>query len=202
MKIICIGRNYADHAKEMKSELPTEPIFFFKPDLAILRGHKFYIPDFTNDLHYEVELVIKINRVGKHIDEKFAHKYYNQIGLGIDFTARDIQQECKAKGLPWEKAKAFENSAVLSKQFIDKSDLNMENIQFSLSKNDKVVQAGTSSDMIFTFDKIIAYTSQFVTLKIGDLIYTGTPKGVGPVKIGDELNGFIGDKSMFKIEVR
>jgi len=202
MKIICIGRNYADHAKEMKSELPTEPIFFFKPDLAILRGHKFYIPDFTNDLHYEVELVIKINRVGKHIDEKFAHKYYNQIGLGIDFTARDIQQECKAKGLPWEKAKAFENSAVLSKQFIDKSDLNMENIQFSLSKNDKVVQAGTSSDMIFTFDKIIAYISQFVTLKIGDLIYTGTPKGVGPVKIGDELNGFIGDKSMFKIEVR
>jgi len=202
MKIICIGRNYADHAKEMKSELPTEPIFFFKPDLAILRGHKFYIPDFTNDLHYEVELVIKINRVGKHIDEKFAHKYYNQIGLGIDFTARDIQQECKAKGLPWKKAKAFENSAVLSKQFIDKSDLNMENIQFSLSKNDKVVQAGTSSDMIFTFDKIIAYISQFVTLKIGDLIYTGTPKGVGPVKIGDELNGFIGDKSMFKIEVR
>jgi len=202
MKIICIGRNYADHAKEMKSELPTEPIFFFKPDLAILRGHKFYIPDFTNDLQYEVELVIKINRVGKHIDEQFAHKYYNQIGLGIDFTARDIQQECKAKGLPWEKAKAFENSAVLSKQFIDKSDLDMENIQFSLSKNDTIVQAGTSSDMIFTFDKIIAYISQFVTLKIGDLIYTGTPKGVGPVKIGDKLNGFIGDKNMFKIEVR
>jgi len=202
MKIICIGRNYADHAKEMKSELPTEPIFFFKPDLAILRGHKFYIPDFTNDLHYEVELVIKINRVGKHIDEQFAHKYYNQIGLGIDFTARDIQQECKAKGLPWEKAKAFENSAVLSKQFIDKSDLDMENIQFSLSKNDTVVQNGTSSAMIFTFDKIIAYVSQFVTLKIGDLIYTGTPKGVGPIKIGDKLNGFIGDKNMFKIEVR
>jgi len=202
MKIICIGRNYADHAKEMKSELPTEPIFFFKPDLAILRGHKFYIPDFTNDLHYEVELVIKINRVGKHIDEKFAHKYYNQIGLGIDFTARDIQQECKTKGLPWEKAKAFENSAVLSKQFIDKSDLDLENIQFSLSKNDTVVQTGTSSDMIFTFDKIVAYISQFVTLKIGDLIYTGTPKGVGPVKIGDKLTGLIGDKNMFKIEVR
>lgn len=202
MKIICIGRNYADHAKEMKSELPTEPIFFFKPDLAILRGNKFYIPDFTKDLHYEVELVIKINRVGKHIDEKFAHKYYNQIGLGIDFTARDIQKECKAKGLPWEKAKAFENSAVLSNQFIDKSDLDMNNIQFSMLQNEEIVQAGVSSDMIFTFDKIIAYVSQFVTLKIGDLIYTGTPKGVGPVKIGDKLSGFIGEENMFKIEVR
>lgn len=202
MKIICIGRNYADHAKEMKSELPSEPIFFFKPDLAILRGYKFYIPDFTKDLHYEVELVIKINRVGKHIDEKFAHKYYDQIGLGIDFTARDIQKECKAKGLPWEKAKAFENSAVLSKQFINKNDLDLNNIEFSMSKNGAIVQAGTSSDMIFTFDKIIAYVSQFVTLKIGDLIYTGTPKGVGPVKIGDTLNGFIGNTEMFKIEIR
>jgi len=202
MKIICIGRNYAEHAKEMKSELPSEPIFFFKPDLAILRGHKFYIPDFTNDLHYEVELVVKINRVGKHIDEKFAHKYYNEIGLGIDFTARDIQQECKAKGLPWEKAKAFENSAVLSKQFINKADLDLNNIQFSMTQNDKIVQNGNNSDMIFTFDKIIAYISQFVTLKIGDLIYTGTPAGVGPVKIGDELSGFIGEKNMFKIEIR
>ncbi len=202
MKIICIGRNYADHAKEMNSELPSEPIFFFKPDLAILRGHKFYIPDFTKDLHYEVELVIKINRVGKHIDQKFAHKYYNEIGLGIDFTARDIQKECKAKGLPWEKAKAFENSAVLSKRFIDKADLDLNNIPFSLKKNNTIVQDGTSSDMIFTFDKIIAYISQFVTLKIGDLIYTGTPQGVGPVKIGDELSGFIGSKDMFKIEVR
>ena len=202
MKIICIGRNYADHAKEMKSALPTEPIFFFKPDLAILRGHKFYIPDFTKDLHYEVELVVKINRVGKHIDEKFAHKYYNQIGLGIDFTARDIQQECKAKGLPWEKAKAFENSAVLSKHFIDKADLDLNNIEFSMLQNDTVVQSGDSSDMIFTFDKIIAYISQFVTLKIGDLIYTGTPAGVGPVKIGDKLSGFIGTENMFNIEIR
>jgi len=202
MKIICIGRNFADHAKEMKSELPSEPIFFFKPDLAILRGHKFYIPDFTNDLHYEVELVIKINRVGKHIDEKFAHKYYSEIGLGIDFTARDIQEECKAKGLPWEKAKSFENSAVLSKQFINISDLDLNNIKFSLLKNDQTVQHGTSSDMIFNFDKIIGYISQFVTLKIGDLIYTGTPAGVGPVKIGDELSGYIGEQNMFKIEVR
>ena len=202
MKIICIGRNYADHAKEMKSDLPTEPIFFFKPDLAILRGHKFYIPDFTNDLHYEVELVVKINRVGKHIDEKFANKYYNEIGLGIDFTARDIQQECKAKGLPWEKAKAFENSAVLSKNFINKADLDLNNIKFSMLQNDVIVQSGVSSDMIFTFDKIIAYISQFVTLKIGDLIYTGTPAGVGPVKIGDKLCGFIGDENMFNIDVK
>lgn len=202
MKIICIGRNYADHAKEMMSELPTEPIFFFKPDLAILRGYKFYIPDFTKDLHYEVELVVKINRVGKHIDEKFANKYYNEIGLGIDFTARDIQQECKAKGLPWEKAKAFENSAVLSKKFIKKSDLDLNNIQFSMLQNNTVVQSGVSSDMIFTFDKIIAYISQFVTLKIGDLIYTGTPAGVGPVKIGDTLTGFIGEENMFNIEIR
>lgn len=202
MKIICIGRNYADHAKEMKSALPTEPIFFFKPDLAILRGHKFYIPDFTKDLHYEVELVIKINRVGKHIDEKFAHKYYNEIGLGIDFTARDIQQECKAKGLPWEKAKAFENSAVLSKQFINKADLDLNKIKFSMLQNGEIVQDGISSDMIFTFDKIIAYISQFVTLKIGDLIYTGTPAGVGPVRIGDKLSGFIGDHNMFNIDIK
>lgn len=202
MKIICIGRNYADHAKEMKSELPKEPVFFFKPDLAILRGYKFYIPEFTNDLHYEVELVVKINRVGKHIDEKFAHKYYNEIGLGIDFTARDIQRECKAKGLPWEKAKAFENSAVLSKSFINKKDLDLQNISFTLTQNDTEVQSGNSSNMIFNFDRIIAYISQFVTLKIGDLIYTGTPAGVGPVKIGDKLKGFINQQEMFAIEIR
>lgn len=202
MKIICIGRNYADHAKEMKSELPTEPVFFFKPDLAILRGYKFYIPEFTKEIHYEVELVVKINRVGKHIDEKFAHKYYDEIGLGIDFTARDIQRECKAKGLPWEKAKAFENSAVLSKSFIDKNDLDLKNISFSLQQNNQIVQDGTSKDMIFSFDAVIAYISQFVTLKIGDLIYTGTPAGVGPVKIGDKLKGFINEKEMFAIEIR
>jgi len=202
MKIICIGRNYADHAKEMKSELPKEPVFFFKPDLAILRGYKFYKPEFTNEIHYEVELVVKINRVGKHIDEKFAHKYYNQIGLGIDFTARDIQRECKAKGLPWEKAKAFENSAVLSKSFIDKNELNLNNIQFYLTQNDQKVQVGTSADMIFNIDQIIAYISQFVTLKIGDLIYTGTPAGVGPVKIGDKLKGYINNEEMFAIEIR
>lgn len=202
MKIICIGRNYEDHAKEMKSELPSEPVFFFKPDLAILRGYKFYIPDFTNEIHYEVELVVKINRVGKHIDKKFAHKYYNEIGLGIDFTARDIQRECKEKGLPWEKAKAFENSAVLSKGFIDKQDLDINNISFSLNQNNEQVQKGNSSNMIFNIDDVIAYISRFVTLKIGDLIYTGTPAGVGPVKIGDKLKGFINDKEMFAIEIR
>jgi acylpyruvate hydrolase len=202
MKIICIGRNYADHAKEMKSELPSEPVFFFKPDLAILRGYKFYIPEFTQEVHYEVELVVKINRVGKHIDEKFAHKYYNQIGLGIDFTARDLQRECKEKGLPWEKAKSFENSAVLSKDFIDKKDLDLSRINFTLEKNSTQVQKGTSADMIFNINQIIAYISKFVTLKIGDLIYTGTPAGVGPVEIGDQLKGFIDEKEMFKIEIR
>jgi 2-keto-4-pentenoate hydratase/2-oxohepta-3-ene-1,7-dioic acid hydratase in catechol pathway len=202
MKIICIGRNYSDHAKEMKSEVPTEPVFFFKPDLAILRGNRFYIPDFTKKVHYEVELVVKINRVGKHIEKQFAHKYYNQIGLGIDFTARDIQQICKEKGLPWEKAKAFENSAVLCHDFIDKDKLDLNNIEFSLEKNGEKVQVGNSNQMIFDIDHIISYMSQFVTLKIGDLIYTGTPAGVGPVTINDKLNGFIGDKEMFKLEIR
>jgi len=202
MKIICIGRNYADHAKEMKSELPKEPVFFFKPDVAILRGNRFYIPEFTKEVHFEVELVVKINKVGKYIDKKFAHTYYNEIGLGIDFTARDIQRECKAKGLPWEKAKAFENSAVLSKNFIPKNKLDLTNINFSLTLNDKTVQQGNSANMIFDIDDIIAYISQFVTLKIGDLIYTGTPAGVGPVKIGDKLNGFIGEQKMFNVEIR
>lgn len=202
MKIICIGRNYAEHAKEMKSELPKEPVFFFKPDVAILRGNRFYIPEFSNEIHYEVELVVKINKVGKYIDEKFAHTYYNEIGLGIDFTARDIQRECKAKGLPWEKAKAFENSAVLSKEFIPKSELDLNNINFSLQLNQDTVQQGNSSQMIFTIDQIIAYISKFVTLKIGDLIYTGTPSGVGAVKIGDKLDGYIGDQKMFNIEIR
>jgi 2-keto-4-pentenoate hydratase/2-oxohepta-3-ene-1,7-dioic acid hydratase in catechol pathway len=202
MKIICIGRNYADHAKEMKSELPKEPVFFFKPDTAILRGHKFYIPEFTKDLHYEVELVVKINRVGKYIDQKFAHKYYDEIGLGIDFTARDVQRECKAKGLPWEKAKAFDNSAVLGHKFISKNDVDLNNIDFKLLKNNEVVQKGNSADMIFNLDQIIAYISKFVTLKIGDLIYTGTPSGVGPVKIGDTLTGFIQEKEMFNINIK
>lgn len=203
MKIICIGRNYADHAKEMKSELPTSPIFFLKPDTSYLKpDNPFYYPSFTNDLHYECELVVKIGKVGKNISEKFAHKYYDEIGLGIDFTARDLQENCKKKGLPWEIAKSFEHSSPISKDFIQKDELDLENLQFTLMQNDKTVQAGHIKDMIFTIDQIIAYVSQFMTLKIGDLIYTGTPAGVGPVKIGDKLTGYIHDRKMFDIAIK
>lgn len=202
MKIICIGRNYAEHAAEMKAELPQEPVFFMKPDTALLKGNQFFYPDFSTNIHYECELVLKISKVGKYIDEKFSHKYYEEIGLGIDFTARDIQQKCKEKGLPWEKAKAFDNSAVLSHHFIPKKDLNLNNIEFSLTQNNNIVQLGNSKDLIFSFDKVIAYISQFVTLKIGDLIYTGTPAGVGPVFKKDLIKGFIGKKEMFNFEVK
>lgn len=202
MKIICIGRNYVNHAKEMKAEIPTEPIFFFKPDCAINRTKKFYIPEFTNDLHHEVELVVKINRVGKHISEKFAHKYYDEISLGIDFTARDIQSECKKKGMPWEKAKAFDNSALISKEYVNKADLDLNNINFSLQKNSEEVQNGNSKDMLFSIDQIIAYISQFVTLKIGDLIFTGTPEGVGPVNQKDTLIGKLNGKEMFHLSIK
>lgn len=203
MKIICIGRNYAEHAKEMKSEVPTEPVFFMKPDTALLKdGEPFYYPEFTNDLHHEIEIVIKINKVGKHIAEQFAHKYYDEIGLGIDFTARDVQAKCKEKGLPWEKAKAFDGSAPLGK-FIQKSALSDINaIDFELKINGETRQKGNTKDLLFSFDKIIAYVSQFITLKVGDLIYTGTPEGVGPVKIGDNLEGFIGGVSFLSFEVR
>jgi acylpyruvate hydrolase len=202
MKIFCIGRNYSDHAKEMKAELPTAPIFFMKPDTAILKGSKFYIPKFTNDLHYECEIVILINRVGKNISEKFAHKYYDEIGLGIDFTARDLQQQCKEKGLPWEIAKSWENSAPLSQIWFNKENLDLDNISFQLEKNGEIVQNGKSSEMLFSIDKIIAYLSQFHTLKKGDLIFTGTPAGVGPVKIGDELVGLMEEKEMFRLSIR
>ena len=203
MNILCIGRNYAKHAQELGNTLPTEPLFFLKPETAIQpKGHPFFIPHFSNDIHYEVELVVKINKPGKHIEEKFAHKYYSEIGLGIDFTARDIQQECKAKGLPWEKAKGFDGSAQISSTFIEKSDLELDNITFSLNKNGKQVQLGNSSEMIFKFDKIIAYLSKFYSLKIGDLIFTGTPEGVGKVEKGDLLNGFIGEQEMFKVLIK
>lgn len=203
MKIICIGRNYADHAKELKNEVPKEPVFFLKPDSALLQKSKiFFYPEFSKDLHYEVEVVIKINKVGKHIEEKFAHKYYDEIGLGIDFTARDIQKQCKEKGLPWEKAKAFDQSAVLSRNFIPKNDLDISNLNFSLKKNKELVQKGTTKDMLFSMDQIISYISQFITLKKGDLIYTGTPAGVGPVYLNDELEGFIQDKKMFEVKVK
>ena len=203
MKIICIGRNYAEHAKELGNATPTEPVFFLKPDTAISpKGHPFFIPDFTHNVHYEVEVVIRINRLGKHIEERFAHNYYSEIGLGIDFTARDVQEEVKAKGLPWEKAKGFDGSAVISRQFISKDDLNLSDLNFSLTKNGETVQSGNTKDMLFYFDNIIAYISQFYTLKIGDLIYTGTPSGIGPVKSGDILEGFIENEKMFRVNVK
>lgn len=201
MKIICIGRNYAEHAKEMKAELPTEPVFFMKPDTALLKEEDFYLPDFTKDLHHEIELVLKISKAGKHIEEQFAHKYYDEIGLGIDFTARDIQAKCKEKGLPWEKAKAFDNSAPIG-NFIKKEKLTLNNIEFGLKINGETKQAGNSKDLIFSFDQVISYISKFVSLKVGDLIYTGTPEGVGPVKIGDKLEGFLNGESFLKLNVK
>ena len=203
MKIICIGRNYSEHAKELGNETPKEPVFFLKPDTAISpKGHPFFIPDFSNNVQYEVELVIRINRLGKYIEEKFAHKYYEQIGLGIDFTARDIQQEVKEKGLPWEKAKGFDGSAVISRKYLDKKELELADLNFSLKKNGEMVQSGNTQQMLFKIDQIIAYISQFYTLKIGDLIYTGTPAGVGQVNPGDVLEGFIEEQKMFEVKVR
>ena len=202
MKIICIGRNYAEHAKEMKSEVPTEPVFFMKPDTALLKDNEpFYFPDFTKDLHHEIEVVLKISKVGKHIAEAFAHKYYEELSVGIDFTARDIQAYCKAKGLPWEKAKAFDNSAPIG-QFISLDGIEKNNISFELKINGELRQKGNSRDLIFSFDKIIAYVSQFVSLKVGDLIFTGTPEGVGPVKIGDRLEGTLNGKALFGLNIR
>jgi 2-keto-4-pentenoate hydratase/2-oxohepta-3-ene-1,7-dioic acid hydratase in catechol pathway len=203
MKIICIGRNYSEHAKELGNDTPSEPVVFLKPDTAINpKGHPFFIPDFSNNVQHEIELVIKINKVGKHIQKSFAHKYYNQIGLGIDFTARDLQQELKSQGLPWEKAKGFDGSAFVSKEFIEKQELDLSNIDFSLANNEKMVQSGNSKDMIFSFDEIVSYVSQFYTLKIGDLIFTGTPSGVAQVKNGDKLEGFIAKQKMFELKVR
>jgi 2-keto-4-pentenoate hydratase/2-oxohepta-3-ene-1,7-dioic acid hydratase in catechol pathway len=201
MKIICIGRNYANHAKEMKADVPKEPVFFMKPDTALLKEGDFYMPEFTKDLHHELELVLKISKAGKHISEQFAHKYYEEIGLGIDFTARDIQAQCKQAGLPWEKAKAFDNSAPIG-GFVNKKDLDLQNISFELKINGVSKQIGRSSDVIFTFDQIIAYVSQFVSLKVGDLIYTGTPEGVGPVHIGDRLEGFMNGHKLLELHVK
>ena len=203
MKIICIGRNYAEHAKEMKSEVPTEPVFFMKPDTALLKDNEpFYFPDFTKDLHHEIEVVLKISKVGKHIAEAFAHKYYEELSVGIDFTARDLQTQCKAKGLPWEKAKSFDGSAPIGK-FVKKSELgDLQNLHFDLSINNELRQKGNTNDLLFSFDKVIAYLSQFVTLKVGDLIYTGTPEGVGPVAIGDKLKGTMNGVELFCFEVK
>ena len=203
MKLICIGRNYAQHISELKSEKPSEPVVFLKPDTSILLNQQpFFIPDFSNEVHHEVEVLVKINRVGKHIDSKFAHKYYEQIGLGIDFTARDLQQELKAKGLPWEKSKAFDGSAVIG-NWVSKSNYdNLNNISFSLLKNNKIVQSSTTGDMLWGIDEIIAYVSQYFTLKIGDIIFTGTPSGVGKVQSNDSLKGYIGEEEFFSIKVK
>lgn len=203
MKIICIGRNYADHIKELDSASPTEPVIFLKPDTSILlKKQAFFIPEFSNDVHHEVELLVRINKIGKHIDQKFAHKYYDEIGLGIDFTARDLQAKLKQQGLPWEKAKAFDGAAVVG-NFLKKeefSDLN--DIEFSLKRNGKVVQTGNSKLMIWKIDALIEYISKYFTLKIGDIIFTGTPAGVGSVEADDILTGFIGKTEMFSIKVK
>ena len=204
MKIICIGRNYAEHAAELKNEVPTEPVVFLKPETALLpKNHPFIYPDHTQDLHFEVELVIRIKKLGKHIDTRFAHKYYDEIGIGIDFTARDTQQKCKDRGLPWEKAKAFDYSAPIGKSFIPISEFaDRKAIKFELHKNGEVVQSGNSSKMIFSFDQIIAYVSKYFTLKIGDLIMTGTPKGVGPCAVGDKLEAYIEGKKLLTLDVK
>lgn len=203
MKIVCIGRNYAEHAKELGNAQPTEPVFFCKPDSAILpKGNPVCIPEWTSDMHYEVELLLKIDRLGKNIPVEFAHRYYSELGLGIDFTARDVQDELKKKGLPWEKAKGFDGSAVLSEKFVSVHQVGDGPILFSLKKNDVTVQSGSSADMIFGFNEIISYVSKFMTLKIGDIIFTGTPAGVGPVKSGDVLEGFLGEQNMFRTKIK
>jgi 2-keto-4-pentenoate hydratase/2-oxohepta-3-ene-1,7-dioic acid hydratase in catechol pathway len=203
MKIICIGRNYTAHIEELQNEKPKDPVVFIKPDSAVLlKGNPFVIPEFSKDVHYEVEVLVKINRLGKYIQPKFAHKYYNQIGLGIDFTARDLQSELKSKGLPWEKAKAFDGAAVIGTTWIDKAELDINNLNFSLQKNGEIVQQGNTSHMLWKIDELIAYVSQFFTLKIGDIIFTGTPAGVGRVNENDKLVGKIEDEEIFNINVK
>jgi acylpyruvate hydrolase len=202
MKIFCIGRNYSDHAKELGNAVPENPVVFSKPDTALVKnGEPFYLPDFSNDVHHEVELVIRINKMGKKIGEKFARNYFSEIGLGIDFTARDMQQRLKEKGLPWELAKAFDGSAPIG-AFMDVTNMVLTDINFSLTKNGELVQAGNTAQMIFSFEQIVSFVSQYFTLKVGDLIYTGTPAGVSKVNIGDKLEGFIGEKLMLTCEVK
>lgn len=202
MKIICIGRNYAKHIEELANERPDNPVVFLKPDSAILPNkNPFFIPPFSNDIHYEVEMLIKINKVGKHIASKFAYKYYDEIGLGIDFTARDIQQKCKEKGLPWEKAKAFDGSAVIG-NFYDKNEFDLENLSFQLLKNNEIVQKGNTQSMLWKIDELISYVSQYFTLKKGDIIFTGTPAGVGKVSENDVLIGNIEGLKAFQIKVK
>jgi len=203
MKILCIGRNYTEHIKELNNEKPDEPVIFTKPDTALLKNNvPFYYPDFSNDIHHEVEILLKICKEGKYIAPKFAHKYYDAIGLGIDFTARDLQSKAKEKRLPWALAKGFNGSAPISEFLPLKDFSNLENINFSLKINAEVKQAGNTSLMLFRFDEIICYISKFITLKKGDIIFTGTPKGVGPIQKGDKLEGFIEDKKMLDFEIK
>ena len=203
MKIFCVGRNYADHAKELNNEVPDEPVIFMKPKSALLQPHTpFYYPEFTNELHYECELVLRISKNGKYIQEKFAGKYYDAISVGIDFTARDIQNELKEKGLPWEKAKAWDNSAVVGKWIPMANIKNKKDIGFGLYKNKELVQEGNSKDMIYDFDYLISYISNFFSVNIGDLIFTGTPKGVGEIVVGDEIEAFIDKETLLTLDVK
>lgn len=202
MKILCIGRNYGLHAKELGNEIPDKPVIFSKPDTALLRNNEaFYIPSFSNDVHYEAELVVRIEKMGKSIEPQFAHKYYSHITLGVDFTARDVQNELKSKGLPWELAKAFDNSAVVG-EFIPLENRPIQDLHFTLEKNGQVVQTGHTSDMLFKVDEIIAFVSKYFTLKTGDLIFTGTPAGVGKVDIGDQLSGKLESRELFNFEIK
>ena len=203
MKIICIGRNYLDHVKELNSNLPTEPVFFLKPDTCIInRNQPFFYPEFSKEIHYETELVVRINKVGKHIQQKFANTYYDELTVGIDFTARDIQRQCQQKGLPWEISKGFDGAAPIGK-FVKKDSFDsIQNINLKLNINNQTIQQGNTTDMIFSVDTIISYVSKFITLKMGDIIFTGTPSGVGPVKIGDRLEAFLNDQSLLKVDIK
>jgi 2-keto-4-pentenoate hydratase/2-oxohepta-3-ene-1,7-dioic acid hydratase in catechol pathway len=203
MKLICVGRNYHDHIQELNNSIPDAPVIFIKPDSALAQpSQPFFIPDFSNDIHYEVEVLVRINRIGKHIQTEFAHKYYDEIGLGIDFTARDLQKELKSKGLPWEKAKGFDGSARIGKWFSKKDFVDINDIRFRLEKNNQVVQESTTAQMIWSIDALISHISKFFTLKIGDVIFTGTPAGVGPVDAGDFLEGFIVGQQAFGVKIK
>ena len=203
MKIFCVGRNYSDHAKELGNDVPDEPVIFMKPKSALLQPHTpFYYPEFTNELHYECELVLRISKNGKYIQDKFASKYYDALTAGIDFTARDIQNDLKSKGLPWEKAKAWDNSAVIGKWIPLANIKDKKNVNFSFKKNGELVQQGNSKDMIFDFDYIVSYISNFFSINIGDLIFTGTPKGVGEIVVGDEVEAFIENESLLTLDVK
>lgn len=202
MKIICVGRNYAEHAKELNNALPTDPVLFMKPDSALLRkGEPFFHPDFSKNIHYETEIVFRVNKIGRHIQSKFAHKYISEYTVGIDFTARDLQDNQKTKGLPWEIAKAFDQSAVVG-DFLTVDGVDLHNISFHLNINGQLVQKGNTANMIFPIEKVIEYSSQFFTLKIGDLFFTGTPEGVGKINIGDHMEGFLGETKVFDVMIK